>query len=264
MAKKQELEKVAPEPAAMNRDDVMQMLGAARYAEWIADQSASHVMQFLMTVEQQKLYLATGDASFVEFLERSGLKKKSSYYNHRSLLLNEGPELFDLMEEWKVPARIRQQITAGDIRLDGKDVYIGNEVLDPGSPTIAKQVIEQLVKEKIAATKTAADATEELERKDRRLKAEQQTVDDLRSAIDKFNEKTPFQIAFGDLFAAASILADFVANELDAEDRERRAEQDCKALEVILNDVKEAYGIAKWQTMLHEADKKAAAAGGAK
>jgi len=164
MARKQELERVASPAPAMSRDDVMQMLGAARYAEWIADQSASHVMQFLMTVEDQKLYLATGDTTFVEFLDRSGLRSKSTYYRQRELLLKEGPDLFDLMEEWGVPARIRQQITAGEIRIDGKDVYIGDEILDPGSPTIAKQVIEQLVREKIAAEKTATESSDKLER----------------------------------------------------------------------------------------------------
>jgi len=204
-------------------------------------------MQFLMTVEDQKLYLATGDTTFVEFLDRSGLRSKSTYYRQRELLLKEGPDLFDLMEEWGVPARIRQQITAGEIRIDGKDVYIGDEILDPGSPTIAKQVIEQLVREKIAAEKTATESRDKLERSQRRLEAEQSTVDDLRAEVNRLNDKTPFQIAFGDLLSAAVILQDIVRYEMGPEERERRAAQDCKAIELVLHDNKQAYGIAKWQ-----------------
>jgi len=236
---------------AMMRDDVMQMLGAARYAEWIADQSASHVMQFLMTVEDQKLYLATGDASFVDFLERSGLKKKSSYYNHRKLLLNEGPELFDVMEQLGIPARIRRQITAGDVRLDGKDVYIGGELFDPGSPTIAKQVIEQLVKEKIKAEEDAADNAKRLELKADKLEAVSELLEKvdrenetLRSQIAYLKEKPTHDAIFTDLVARLRTFTDSL-DYMEAEDRDQKAPMEMAIFERCFAELKDAYNLTE-------------------
>ena len=258
---------IVEEPGArtvIDRDLSHQMLGAAKYASYIQGQAKSDIVRFLILVRDEKRYLDFGMQNFDDFLESEFSQlTRPTFYRELDLYNNEG-EQYDLFNEWKIPARVRKQLTSGDISIDGDEVVVGEERVSITQGGSIKAILEQLVKEKIAATKTADEAVDKLERTERRLKAEQSTVDDLRAAIDRFNEKTPFQIAFGDLFAAASILADFVANELDPEDRERRAEQDCKALEVILNDVKEAYGIAKWQTMLHEADKKAAAAGGGK
>lgn len=241
-----------------------QMLGAAKYAKYLHTQTGSDLMRFLISVRDEKRYLDYGFASFDNFLhsEMSTLSK-STFYRELELFQKEGEEQYDLFENWKIPARVRRQLSSGEISIDGDEVVVGEERVSITQGGSIKAILEQLVKEKIAATKAATESSDKLERTQRRLDAEQSTVDDLRAELDKINEKTPFQIAFGDLISAAATLQDLVAYELDPEDRERRAKKDCHVIGIILQEVQEAYGVAKWQEMLKDANTKAATAGGA-
>ena len=231
MQKKQALEKVGQPTPAMSRDDVMMMLGAARYAEWNSSISASHVMQFLMTVEDRKLYIPAGYKTFVEFLDRSGLKSKSTYYRHRELLLKEGSDVFDLMEDLGIPAHVRHQIEAGDVRVVGNDVFIGDQEFDKGeNPTITKQVIVQLVKDKIAAEKESA-----------RLKNIEHKYTALRAEVDDDNDKPPYVTAYLNTVEAVLTFINEV-DDLPGEMKAARAVGDLDHVSELLDQLYRAYG----------------------
>lgn len=240
----------AVEARPMRRDDVMQMLGAAKYAEWLQQQSGSHVIQFLMTVEDEKLYLEAGHETFAGFLDASGLKSKSAFYRARELYLKEGPDQYDLFTSWRVPMNTRRLLESGDIAIDGDEVVIaGQERISLTNSGSIKAILEQLVKEKIGATKAAAESTTKLERTTRRLEAEQAVCDDLRTEIAELNERTPFEVALSDLLISARQFCDIVT-QLDPDDRHRRAKGDVQSIRSLVADIEDAYGIARWQEMM--------------
>src|SRR5436305_1046057 len=120
------LEQVVPR-TQVDRDMAHQMLGAAKYANFLRQQTASDLMRFLIAVRDQMLYLDYDCKTFDAFLDSGHSPVASStFYRKLELFQREDPQLYDLLEEWKVPARLRLLLEDGDVRIDKKgNVLLG-------------------------------------------------------------------------------------------------------------------------------------------
>ena len=220
------------------RDEVMQMLGAARYAEWIHSQTGSHLMQFLMTVEKDKLYLAAGYKSFVEFLDGSGLKSKSTYYEHRKLFIAEGPEDYDLFEDLGVPARVRLLLTTGDYTVDGDEIVIGGDQrYGFGEGKVIKTAFERLIKDKIAVQGELVKSEKEISR----LTAIENKYKELKAEVDEENDKPEYVIAY---LTAVEAMLTFTSEiwDLPGEMKAARAHGDLDHMAELFRQLFDAYG----------------------
>lgn len=225
----------------VGRDEVMQMLGAARYAEWLNNQTASHLMQFLMTVEKDKLYLMAGYKSFVEFLDGSGLKSKSTYYDHRKLLLAEGPEQYDLFEDLGIPVRVRSLLTTGDYTVDGNEIVIGGDQrYGFGEGKVIKTAFEQLIREKIAAEKQLGEATAKLDANAKKITRLELIETEYEELVDNLDHGTPYTQAYLLLMKAFVTFISEV-KELGHEERSEREEPDMATFGEQFRQLGEAY-----------------------
>jgi hypothetical protein len=244
--KKNAIENVTSDAPAVGRDEVMQMIGAARYADWLATQSASHTMQFLIQAQDDKLHLAAGCKTFEELLEKFRFKKPA-YYRERKLLLAEGSEQYDLFHELGIPRRLREQLDKGDVVIKGNEVMIGGESFSLGESKMIKTVLERVVRDKIEAEGELAKATAATTKKDAKLKAVTAENQRLTEILDTIEQGTPFERAYLQAIKALVTLKAEI-EELDHDERQERAAIDVPEFERRIEEIREAYGVAAWQT----------------
>jgi hypothetical protein len=226
------------------RDRAMQMFGAAKYAEGLRAHTATQIIEFLMMVEEEKLYLDYDHETFADFLENSPLSElsKSSYYRMRELYMKEGPQRFDLLSEWKIPARIRKLLTAGDIEIDGDEVVIGGEErVSLAEQTTIKAVIERQVKEKLELAAANEKLTKKVEKQKEQINRGQEEYDELRRNFDAVDENTRFERAVMQLMNAFFNLTEAVG-ELNDEEKTARANDDLKLVAGLYYKLSDAYG----------------------
>lgn len=183
----------------LRRDQAMQMLGAAKYADSLRARTASHVIQFLMTVEEEKIYRDYGFDRFVDFLQASELSdiSKSQYYRLRELYLKEGPEQYDWFTAWKIPLATRQLLDTGDIVVEGDEVVIGGEERVPlGEQKVIKSIIEKLVTEKRNATDDLAKSESKIENLNSKIAQGQRDYDELERNLEALKKRDPLTAQF--------------------------------------------------------------------
>lgn len=258
--KSKEIAAVADAIPLIDPNTLYQMLGAARYANHLSSQTKSDVIRFGKVVRDNKLYLPLGFNNFDDFLDSDfSPVARTTFYRELELFENEG-EQYDLFNEWKIPVRLRRQLTSGDIAIDGDEIVIaGTERVSLTNSGSIKAILEQLVKEKIKATSDAAKATEKLESTNRKLEAAVVVRDSLQSEIDERDAKTPYEETLGNLQVAFMNHAAIVEG-MDPQEREERARPDMEIFETHFRKLQEAYGVAEWQLHLRDVQAKEALA----
>lgn len=213
------------------RDQVMQMLGAMKYAEYWQSQTEGHIMQILTDIEERKGFIAAGYMSMKAFLEGTGLKSVRTYYRHRELFLKEGPEQYDLFESLNVPHASRKLLAPGDVTIDGDVAIVGDVRIDLASGGVGvKKLVERLVKDKIAAEKSNA-----------KLEGYKAKYDELKAKVDEAAEKPEYVVAY---MNAVEALLVFIAevNDLPGEVKANRAAGDLAHIGELMDQLSRAYG----------------------
>lgn len=227
------------------RDRVMQMLGAAKYADRLRSQSESQVIQFFMEVEESHLYIEYGYERFADFLDNCGLSgmSKSSYYRLRDLYLKEGAERYDLLTEWKISLATRKLLTPGDIAFEGDEVIIGDERVKLGEHgKRVKTLIETLVQEKAALRGDLEKSVETVEKQDEKIKTVQASNDEFARILDAQEKGTSYEIAMMAFLKSALVLVGEV-KALEHEERSERAHADLHTYAEQWRQLFEAYGV---------------------
>jgi hypothetical protein len=220
--------------SAVDRDLSHQMLGAAKYATVLHKQTASDLIRFLITVRDEKRYLDYDCQSFDEFLDsgHSPIPQRT-FYRQLELFKLEG-ERYDLMQEWRIPAHVRKQLTDGDIQTDGTSVTFGDQrfELSDLDTTVARQLIERMVKERIEARKTIE-----------KLEGYKGRYEKLQAEVDEAEEKPAYVIAFMNLIEALNVLVAEV-KDLPGEMKGERGPADTEQIMVLMEQLFDAYGEA--------------------
>lgn len=223
MTKKHEIEKREQADKGLSHE----ILGAVRYAGYIRQQTTSDVMRAMIKIRDERRYLDYGFSSFDDFLKsRLSPMSQGSFYRRLPVFEKESPELFDMMEELRVPLQTRLLLEAGDVRTKGKKVFIGDKELDAGNnPTIVKQVIVSLVNGKISTEKDLLDARAKLARQETqidKLKGIEAEYEQLSHALE---QGSPYEQAYLAMMKAWVVYISEVKGMSD-EEREERMKPD--------------------------------------
>lgn len=212
------------------RDLSHQMLGAAKYATVLHKQTASDLIRFLIMVRDEKRYLDYDCQNFDEFLN-SGHSPIShtTFYRQLELFKKEG-DLYDILENWQIPARWRRQLTDGDFSFDGDAVVIGEHRVPMSEETVIRQAFETLVRERIE-TRKKIGRLEDLKRKYEKLKAEAEAADG----------KHPYQVAYLHVIEGLMILIAEVKG-LPGDMKGERGEADTNQIMGLMEQLYDAYG----------------------
>lgn len=222
----------------IDRDKSMQRLGAAWYAGHIHNQTKSDLVRFCQTVRDEKSFLDYGFPNFDGWLDSPMSPfPHSTFRREEKLFLSEGVEQYDLYNELGVPARVRQQLPPGEVEVDGDEVVIGGDTRYPlGDPAI-KNIITQLVKDKIEAEQKVTAAGEEVER----LRGYKKQYDKLRYEVDEAAEEPEFVTAMMQFIKAFMTLIAEV-NALPGDMKAERAEDDLDHIGELMDQLSRAFG----------------------
>lgn len=111
--------------------EAAEFVGSANAVQRIADSLNAQAIQAWELFQQEEKYRAYGCTTFVEFLERHsklGLTK-TRYYERKQLLSNEGAEVFDLLNTLQIPFKVRRQLTAGSIQIEGNQLTVNDQTV---------------------------------------------------------------------------------------------------------------------------------------
>lgn len=221
-----------------DRDRSMQMRGAAWYARHIHNQTKSDMVRFCQTVRDEKSFLDYGFRDFNGWLDSPHSPfPHSTFRREEKLFLSEGDANYDLYNELGVPARVRQQLPPGEIEVDGDEVVIGGETRYPlGDPAI-KDVITQIVKDKIEAENKVTAVAEEIER----LRGIKKQYDKLKFEVEEAAEEPDFVTAMMQFLKAFMTLIAEV-NALPGDMKAERAEDDLDHIGELMDQLSRAFG----------------------
>ncbi len=227
---------------AIDSETFNQMVGAAKYASFIHNQTKSDIVRFLTRVRDDKLFLDHGFASIEEFLDSSmSPMSHRTFYRELELFENEG-EQYDLFNEWKIPARVRRQLTSGDIAIDGNEVVIGGERVAVGDGTVIKQVIERLVKEKIAAQKDATETAYKLDGEKIKNRIAGDDIERLGNEVTRLKAGTPYEQQLRETIHAMLSLTAKIG-QLPDDEKASKGTIALPQLEAAIERISNAYGL---------------------
>lgn len=222
---------------------LQQMLGAARYANHLSNQTKSDVIRFLKQVRDDKLFLQLGFQRMDEFLDSdSSPLKRATFYRELEFFEKEG-EQYDLFNEWKIPARIRRQLQSGDIAIDGDDVVIaGDERVSLSNSGSIKAILEQLVKEKNAATEELSTERAKTESTKDRLEVAQDKLEYATAEVERLRAGTPYDQALRDAIVSLLTLTEKIGQLGDA-DKQAKGPVALPQLETAIERVAVSFGL---------------------
>lgn len=204
-------------PPQIDPATLYQMLGAARYASRMSDQAKSDAIRFVKFVRDNKLFEQFGFPKLDEFLDSDfSPLTRSTFYRELELFEKEG-EQYDLFNEWKIPARIRRQLTSGDISIDGDEVVVGSERVSITQGGSIKAILEQLVKEKIAAEAATVENASKLSFEQQKNHVAGQEIERLENDVARLKNGTPYEQQLRDTVHAMLSLTEKIGQMPDAE-----------------------------------------------
>ncbi|HQZ81624.1 MAG TPA: hypothetical protein PLR83_00260 [Pyrinomonadaceae bacterium] len=215
------------------------MLGAARYANHAHQSAKSDLVRFCQAVRDDRRYQHFGFSSMDEFLDSPMSPfKRDTFYREEKLYLAEGVEQYDLFNELKIPATLRRRLSSGDIAIDGDEVVVaGSERVSLTNGGSIKTIVEQLVRDKIAAEGQISKSDKEIARLERIADEHKK----LKAELAELDEKPAYVVAY--LRAVEAFLV-FIAEvkDLPGDLKAERAEGDLDHISELLEQLYRAYG----------------------
>lgn len=192
----------------------------------------------LREFQERKLYKALGHDNFADFLTNSphSPMSKSQYFDRLNLLLKEGEETYDLLNELGISNKDRKRLPPDSVRVVGDEILVNNHAVQIGNNSEVKAVVNDLIRnwqsaeaesKKAAAEKEATDKQVESLRE--QLKVGAAEHDELRRAVDASAEGTTYERALTRGIGALIKLA-MEANNLSLIETQRRGAGDLAAL----------------------------------
>lgn len=234
---------VPEEPPQIDPTTFYQMLGAARYASHLSNQTKSDVIRFVKTVRDNKLFEQFGFSKLDDFLDSDfSPMPQRTFYRELEMFEKEG-EQYDLFNEWKIPARIRRQLTSGDIAIDGDEVVIaGTERVSLTNSGSIKAILEQLVKEKLAAEDKTAATDAKLARAEQKIDIADQQIERLENDLARLKNGTPYEQQLRDTVHSMLTLTEKIG-QLPDDQKAAKGVAALPHLERAIERIGEAYGL---------------------
>jgi hypothetical protein len=220
-----------------------QMVGAARYANHLSNQTKSDVLRFAKLVRDNKLFLQCNLSSFDEFLESElSPMSRATFYRELELFEKEG-EQYDLFNEWKIPARVRHQLAAGDYRIEGDEIVIGDDQrYGFGEGKVIKTAFEQLIREKIAANEELVKERSHAEAAMDKLAVATERLEYAQNEVERLKAGTPYDQALHEAIISLLTLSEKIG-QLPEPDKPTKGSIALPQLEGAIERVADAYGL---------------------
>lgn len=160
-------------------------------------------IKLLQQVRDREQYKSFGFPNFKDFLEESPLARQyagisyKTFNNHENQMLAEGDELYELLNDFRIPISTRQLLAKNgelEISLDGDKLQIGEETYDLESTNV-KDVIKDLAKETRRLSQSSAKSEKAIESLQDQLKTGTEEYAELQRAIDAQGSGTPYEQA---------------------------------------------------------------------
>jgi len=234
---------VADEQPQIDPATLYQMLGAARYASRLSNQTKTDAVRFVILVRDNKFFEPLGFTKLDDFLDSQfSPLTRTTFYRELELFEKEG-EQYDLFNEWKIPARVRRQLTSGDIAIDGDEVVIaGTERVSLTNSGSIKAILEQLVKEKIAAQSVASDHFDKLQRSRQHHQIAEDRAELLSDEVSRLRAGTPYEQQLRDTIHSMLSLTEKIG-WLNDEEKQGKGLVALPQLETALEQIGESYGL---------------------
>lgn len=226
--------------AQKNINDVHLAFGAIGGLRLVSKFVGVSTIKVLQQVRDREQYKDFGFANFKDFLEQSPLAQQYAGISYRTFnnlenqMLAEGEELYDLLNQFRIPISTRQLLAKNgevEIVLEGDELRIGEESYNLESAQIGnvKDLIKDLAKETRTHRDRAEKSAETIEELKEQIKTGAAEFDELRRAIDAQSDGSPYQQALGKAIAALINLTN-EANKLPLVETQMRGQSDVAAL----------------------------------
>ncbi len=196
----------------------MFVLGGINIADRVSESLGSEAIKAMIKFQEEKLYLALGYDTFVDFLNNSEFTRitKQQFYDRKALFEKEGEAAFDLLTELGVSIRKRKLLGKGNIELLGETLVVHT---DDGVTEISIADRASILDAITALADANAEKSIKLQRQSEKIDKHDEKVRELYTEIDTVRASkiaevagNPHMIARVEFNLAASKLADAARN----------------------------------------------------
>jgi len=198
---------------------------------------SKHILA-LREFQERKLYKGFGHDNFADFLTNSphSPMTKNQYFDRLNLMLKEGEETYDLLNELGVSNRDRKRLPPASVRIVGDEILVNDHAVPIGNNSEAKAVVNDLIRNWSEAERNSKQLVEEkeqtaaqVEKLKQRISQGQEEFDELRRSMDAASEGTPYERALTKAVGALINLA-LEANKATIIERDKRGKSDLQSL----------------------------------
>lgn len=211
--------------------------------------SSKHLLA-LREFQERKFYKAFGYDNFADFLTHSphSPMTKSKYFERLNLLLKEGEETYDLLNEIGISKSDRKRLPPNSVRIVGDEILVNDTAVPIGSSTEVKAVVNDLIRNWDTADKAEKQAIadkekveKEVEQLKERIAQGQDEYQELQRAFDAMNEGDPHDKALLRLIGAF-VKMNEQARDLPVVEKVKRADNVLHAVWVQITILRRTYG----------------------
>lgn len=138
---------------------------------------AKHILA-LREFQERKLYKALGHDNFADFLTNSPCSPmtKNQYFDRLNLILKEGEETYDLLNEIGISNRDRKRLPPESVRIVGDEILVNDYAVPMGNNSEVKAVVADLIRNWGNAEKTAKTLADEKTETEKQVEALKEQV----------------------------------------------------------------------------------------
>lgn len=209
--------------------------------------ASSATIKLLQNIRDKEQYKVFGFNDFTSFLDKSPLAKKFCGFTYRTFnrlenqLEAEGQEVFDLLNEMKIPMTERKQLGTGDVQIEGDKIFIGEEETSVEDMPTIKGLIKSLANENRELRDGSDKKESKIETLEKEKKIGQDDYEQLKRNFEEFKNGDDFDRAVGTA-ANALIKLNDQAKNLSDDDKEKRGENVLDSLWKLINITRDELG----------------------
>lgn len=187
--------------------DAAFVLGGMRAVRNLAEEMNSQIMRAVQRVRDEELYKPLGFTRFDTFLDESHYSPMTykQFNDREKILLNEGDELFNLLNAINAPMAKRRLLGKGEVTVEGEEVIIRDETaehrVDVSDRATLLSTLSRLADKCSEQTRTIERGKKDNERLKKRL------VNAEHAALPAPLDRTPFADALFNAIASLGLLA---------------------------------------------------------
>lgn len=197
------IEKVQEHQTASVISEVHLAFGAIGGMRIVSKFIGAATIKVLQNIRDEEKYKSFGYSRFDHFLDNDKTAQQYVGISYRSFnylekqMLNEGDEIYDLLNHFRIPISTRQLLSDGEIKIEveGDQLQIGEEIINLAEKPDIKGIFKDLAKDVKKLTEAKNKSEAKLEELEETIKAGVAENEELRRSIDAQSETSPYERA---------------------------------------------------------------------